>query len=66
MTADRIMERAGLVSDKPIDVFKVKTRDKDKPGAERPLAACRALVMTLQFQGLYRMPCAATRSPASA
>jgi hypothetical protein len=27
MTAERIMQRAGPESDKPIDVFKVKPRD---------------------------------------
>lgn len=66
MTAERIMDRAGLDSDKLIDLFNVKARDKDKPEAEGPLAAYRALVMTLQRQGMYWMPCAATQSPASA
>ena len=62
MTAERIMQRAGLDSDKPIDVFKVKARDKGKPEAEGPLAAYRALVVTQKRQGLYSMPCAANPS----
>lgn len=59
MRAERIMERAGLNSDKPIDVFKVKARDKGKLGADRPLMAYRQLVVTVQRQGLYSMPCSA-------
>ena len=59
MRAERIMERAGLDSDKPIDVFKVKSRDKGKPGADRPLMAYRELVVTVQRPGLYSMPCSA-------
>jgi len=30
------MRRAGLKSGKPIDVFKMKARDKGKPEAEAP------------------------------
>lgn len=59
MTAERIMDRAGLDSDKLIDLFKVKARDKGKPEAEGPLAAYRTLVVTRRRQGLYSMPCAA-------
>lgn len=59
MRAERIMERAGLDSDKPIDVFKVKSRDKGKPGADRQLMAYRELVVTVQRPGLYSMPCSA-------
>ena len=66
VTAERVMQRAGLDSDKPIDVFKVKTRNKGKPEAEGPLAAYRALVKTQQRQGLYWMPCAARSSAAVA
>ena len=59
MRAERIMERAGLNSDKPIDVFKVKSRDKGKAGADLPLMAYKKLVVTQQRQGLYALPCAA-------
>ena len=62
MTAERIMDRAGLDSDKLIDLFKVKARDKGKPEAEGPLAAYRTLVVTQRRQGLYSMPCAAVAS----
>ncbi|WP_062191389.1 hypothetical protein [Caldimonas taiwanensis] len=57
-TAEQIMQRAGLDSDKPIDVFKVKARDKGKSEAEGPLFAYRTLVVTQQRAGLYSMPCA--------
>jgi len=33
VTVERLMQRADLDSDKPIDVFKVKARDKGKPKA---------------------------------
>lgn len=61
MSAERIMQRTGLSSDKPIDIFKVKARDKDKPEVKGPLAAYRALVVTQRRQGLYAMPCAANQ-----
>ena len=53
------MQRAGLESDKPIDLFKVKSRDKGEPEAEGPLLAYRTLVTTQRRLGLYAMPCAA-------
>ena len=59
MTADRIMQRAGLDSAKPSDLFKVKTKDKGKSGPEAQHAAYGALVVTQQRAGLYAMPCAA-------
>lgn len=65
-TAEQIMRRAGLDSDKPIDVFKVKARDKGKPEAEGPLFAYRALVVVQGRQGLYSMPCAAALGPVQA
>jgi hypothetical protein len=57
MPAERIMDRAGLQSDKLIHVFKVKAKDKDKPEFEGPLFAYRTLVTTHKRQGLYAMPC---------
>lgn len=60
------MQRAGLESDKLIDLFKVKSRDKGKPEAEGPLAAYRALVATQKRQGLYSMSCAAESTSAFA
>lgn len=58
MRAERIMTKAGLRSEKPIDVFKVKTRDKDKPGVDFPMKAYKELVVTQRREGLYVMPCA--------
>jgi hypothetical protein len=62
MPAERIMQRANLESEKPIDVFKIKARDKGKPEAEGPLFAYRSLVIAQKRAGLYSMPCAANRS----
>jgi len=61
MTAERIMGSAGLKSDKPNDVFKIKARDKGRPEAEGPLFAYRTLVKTRRREGLYWMPCAEGR-----
>lgn len=61
-TAEQVMRRAGLDSAKPIDVFKVKARDKGKAEAEGALFAYRALVVTQRRAGLYAMPCAAASS----
>ena len=58
-TAERIMQRAGLNSAKPSDLFKIKSKDKGKPEHEARLAAYGALVVTQQRAGLYSMPCAA-------
>lgn len=54
--------RTGLGSEKPIDLFKVKARDKGKPEAEGPLSAYRILVVIQGRHGLYSMPCAAPAS----
>ena len=56
----RIMSSADLESDKPIDLFKIKAKDKGSPLHEARLAAYGALVVTQQRAGLYAMPCAAT------
>lgn len=58
-TADRVMQRAGLDSAKPSDLFKIKTKDKGKPEPAAQHAAYGALVVTQQRAGLYAMPCAA-------
>jgi hypothetical protein len=58
-SAERIMQRAGLDSAKPSDLFKIKAKDKGKPGQARQHAAYSALVITQQRAGLYAMPCAA-------
>lgn len=56
---EQVMKRARLDSDKPIDLFKIKAKDKNKPGPAARLAAYGALVVTQQRAGLYAMPCAA-------
>lgn len=58
-TAERIMQRAGLDSAKPSDLFKIKPKDKGKPEPVAQHAAYGALVVTQQRAGLYSMPCAA-------
>jgi len=58
-TADRIMQRAGLDSAKPSDLFKVKAKDKGKPEPAAQHAAYGARVVTQRRAGLYAMPCAA-------
>ena len=56
--AHTIMSRAGLTSDKPIDVFKVKPQNKGDPKYERPLRAYKLLVDTDRRAGTYCLPCA--------
>jgi len=59
-SAEIIMNKAGLDSDKPIDVFKVKTKNKGDPKYEGPLQAYNSLVKSNQRLGTYAMPCSAT------
>lgn len=54
-----IMTHAGLASDKPIDVFKVKTQYKGDPRYEEPLRAYKELVETNRRAGTYAIPVAA-------
>src|SRR5574338_497059 len=58
-TAERIMQRAGLDSAKPSDLFKIKTKDKGKPEPAAQHAAYGALVKSKRREGLYWLPCAA-------
>ena len=59
MDGERVMQRADQKSDKPIDLFKIKAKNKGSPLHEARLAAYGALVVTQQRAGLYAMPCAA-------
>src|SRR6218665_1941895 len=70
VTAERVLQRAGLDSAKPRDLFKIKSRDKGREEPAAQHASYGALVVTQQRSGLYAMPCAAagkevamTRSP---
>ena len=51
--ADQVMQKAGLKSAKPIDLFKVKPRDRDRPESRRRLEAYHRLVNTDQRAGTY-------------
>lgn len=55
---ERVMQRAGLASGKPNDLFKIKQRYKGDPDYEGPLFAYRALVKSNRREGTYWMPCA--------
>ena len=57
--AEAIMSRAGLRSDKPSDLFKVRPRDKGKAQYEDHHHAYEVLVECHKREGLYWMPCAA-------
>ncbi|MDC6711248.1 hypothetical protein OEZ76_26915, partial [Leclercia adecarboxylata] len=50
-TAERIMQRAGLDSDKLVDVFKVKARDKHKADAAGAKHAYDTLVSKRRREG---------------
>ena len=56
--AEPIMNKAGLESAKPIDVFKVKSQNKGDPKYEGPLHAYKTLVETDRRSGTYAMHCA--------
>jgi hypothetical protein len=53
-----VMSRAGLASDKPVDVFKVKAQHKGDRRYEGPLRAYKQLVETNRRAGTYAVPCA--------
>ncbi|WKB50887.1 hypothetical protein [Eleftheria terrae] len=58
LAAEEIMRLAGLSSEKPGDLFKVKACNKGEPEYEGPLYAYRALVITHRQRGTYSMPIA--------
>ncbi|MDO3530817.1 hypothetical protein Q3O93_02665 [Ralstonia pseudosolanacearum] len=55
--SESIMNKAGLDSSKPIDVFKVKAQNKGDPRYEGPLHAYKTLVATDRRAGTYAMSC---------
>lgn len=57
-TAEVIMNKAGLESPKPIEVFKIKDKNRGDPRYERPKLAYEQLVQRRQREGLYWMDCA--------
>jgi hypothetical protein len=54
-SAEFLMRRAGLASDKPMDVFKVKVVNQGDPKYEGPLLAYEKLVLCQRRHGLYRL-----------
>jgi hypothetical protein len=53
LSAEEVMRKAGLASEKPGDVFKVKTKNKGDARFEGPLVAFRALISVNQRLGAY-------------
>lgn len=54
-SAEFIMREAGLSSEKPMDVFKVKASNRGDPVYEGPLQAYGQLVLRQRREGLYRL-----------
>lgn len=54
-SADFLMREAGLNSERPIDVFKLKVSNRDDPLYEGPMYVYEKLVMRQRRQGLYRL-----------
>lgn len=57
--AEAVMDKAGLASQKPADLFKIKAVNKGDPRYEGPLRAYRALVTVHKRAGTYAMGCGA-------
>lgn len=53
--AEVLMRDAGLTSERPIDVFKVKAANKGDPAYEGPLQAYERLVVRQKRLGLYQL-----------
>ena len=49
------MREAGLGSERPIDVFKLKASNRGDPRYEGPFQAYEKLVLRQRRQGLYRL-----------
>jgi hypothetical protein len=54
-SAEFLMREAGLGSERPIDVFKLKASNRGDPRYEGPLHTYEKLVMRQRRQGLYRL-----------
>lgn len=52
-SAEFLMKKAGLASEKPMDVFKLKASNRGDPEYEGPLRAYEKLVVRHRRQGLY-------------
>jgi hypothetical protein len=54
-SAEFLMREAGLSSERPIDVFKLKASNRGDPRYEGPLQAYEQLVSRQRRHGLYRL-----------
>ncbi len=57
-SAEFLMREAGLGSERPIDIFKLKTSNRGDPRYEGPMQAYKTLVVRQQRYGLYQLNCA--------
>ena len=57
-SAEFLMREAGLASERPIDVFKLKASNRGDPRYEGPLQVYKTWVIRQQRSGLYRFNCA--------
>ena len=57
-SAEFLMREAGLGSERPIDVFKLKTSNRGDHRYEGPLQAYKTLIIRQKRHGLYRLNCA--------
>jgi hypothetical protein len=55
LSAEEVMRKAGLASEKPGDVFKIKTKNKGDPAYEGQSAAFRSLISVNQRLGVYSL-----------
>lgn len=54
-TAELLMREAGLASDRPLDLFKIKAANRGDPAYEGPLHAYERLVVRQRRLGLYQL-----------
>lgn len=54
-SAEFLMREVGLGSERPIDVFKLKTSNRGDPRYEGPLQVYKTLVIRQQRHGLYNL-----------
>ena len=54
-TAELLMRDAGLASDRPLDLFKIKATNRGDPAYEGPLHAYERLVVRQRRLGLYQL-----------
>ena len=54
-SAELLMREAGLSSERPIDVFKLKASNRGDPRYEGPMQVYKTLVIRQQRHGLYRL-----------